>query len=131
MNKQEKREYKKEWRGLNKDNIREYNYKWKKENREKVRISKKKWAIKNPEKMRQMTKRKHLKSYFGSVERYNEAMLKYEGECAFACDKQAELVHHIDGKAVHNSLKEEVNNELNNLLPLCNSCHIWLHKRKV
>lgn len=68
-----------------------------------------------------------LKRKCGSVERHNEAMQKYDGWCAFACDREAYLVHHMDGKNIFNSPKREVNNDLSNLLPLCNSCHAWLH----
>lgn len=74
---------------------------------------------------------RQIKRMYGSEERYNQGMLKYEGECAFACGKEAKLVHHIDGKNILNSLKEEVNNDLSNLLPLCRGCHNWVHNKKI
>ena len=70
-----------------------------------------------------------LKRKCGSVEKYNEAMLKYDGWCAFGCDRKAYLVHHMDGKNIFNSPKEQVNNNLSNLLPLCLKCHGWLHHK--
>lgn len=69
----------------------------------------------------------HKINSFGSIERYNEAMNKYDGWCAFACDREATLVHHMDGKNVRNSNREKVDNDLGNLLPLCDVCHKKLH----
>lgn len=72
----------------------------------------------------------NLRFRFGTVENYMEAMRKYDGWCAFACDKKSELVHHLDGKSSYNSFKQDINNNLQNLLPLCRSCHGWLHTRQ-
>jgi len=106
---------------------REYSRKWREENREKDKERKRKYRRDNPD-----YERKHnIKDRFGSLERYREALIKYEGECAFACDRKAGLVHHLDGKSTWNSVKTEVNNDIRNLLPLCNSCHTWLHKRNI
>lgn len=154
MNKQKKLEYnklwKRKWRRENLEEAKEmarktyekwkdenpdwqeqhklYLRKWRTNNRDKSNEINRQWRAKNPEKEKQIHKKSHLKRCFGSVEQYNEAMLKYEGECAFACGKQAEMVHHRDGKSIRNSRKEEVNNDLTNLLPLCIGCHTWLHK---
>lgn len=112
----------KEWRDRNPEKLLGYNRKWKANNREyreKSRIYTKKWLANHPEYQREYR--------FGSAERYEEAMLKYDGWCAFACDKEAELVHHLDGKSHKNAPRGEVDNSLENLLPLCNSCHTKLH----
>ena len=138
---------------------REQIRKWQTDNREKVLGYKKKWTTNNPEYLKkwQADHREHLNEYyrkrlathseyreqarrrnkkwvaanhFGSLERYEEAMNKYDGWCAFACDKKAGLVHHLDGKSVRNSLREEVDNSLQNLLPLCRGCHARLHNTK-
>lgn len=120
---------------------REYNLKYnllhKDEKKEKARV----YYQNNRENLRQQcreyygnhrkeTYNRDLKRRCGSVERYNEAMQKYNGECVFACDRQAGIVHHMDGKNTWNSSKEEVNNDLSNLLPLCKFCHSWLHKTR-
>lgn len=39
--------------------------------------------------------------------------------CSF-CDNIAKYVHHID--------QSKKNHDLSNLLPLCPSCHQWIHK---
>lgn len=99
---------------------RDYNKKWMK-----------KWRNNYPDRSKEIAIKMERRRRFGSVKRYNEAMLKYEGECAFACGRQAQSVHHIDGKSIHNSPKDQINNNLENLLPLCNSCHMWLHHLKI
>ncbi len=69
------------------------------------------------------------KRCFGSLENYQNAMQKYDGWCAFTCDKKATLVHHLDGRSVKNRQKVflKINNTLQNLIPLCRSCHRKLH----
>jgi len=129
--KEYKRKYQKKYRLNNPEKILESQRKWKARNLEKLLECKKKWRLNNPEKTKQIQKRYKIKYYFDSVERYNEAMLKYDGECAFACDRKAELVHHLDGIAYHNSSGENVDNSLKNLLPLCKSCHATLHEKGV
>ena len=117
--------YQRKWRAKNSEKVQKYQMEWYANNRENIAEHKKRWYAKNSEKVREH----RLNSRFGSVERYEEAMLKYDGWCAFGCDK-AELVHHLDGKSVHNSPIEDVDNNLKNLIPLCNSCHTKLHKWK-
>jgi len=103
-------------KSLTKEYKREYQRKWQENNREKIQ-----------EYCRNQMKDIEVKHRFGSVERYEEAMLKYDGWCAFACDKKAEMIHHLDGKSIHNSSRKDVDNSLKNLLPLCRSCHAKLH----
>ena len=140
-NPEKKRENDKNWRANNPDYARE----WRVNNREKIREYDRGWAANHPEKMREKcrkrtanysekqqkeAKARATKNHFGSLERYEEAFFKYDGWCAFACDDKAELVHHLDGKSVNNSPREEVDNSLQNLLPLCRSCHMRLHHPK-
>lgn len=121
MNKEETREYMRLWHIRNKDRLRESRREYRKEYQRK-------WNARHPERKKEIDRKAGAKRRFGSVERYNEAMLKYEGECAFACGRQAEMVHHINGKSIRNTPNEEINNNLSNLLPLCIGCHTWLHK---
>lgn len=106
-----------------------YNKKWRADNPERVLEHNRKWKKNNPGYVKANLEWRRREG-FGSVERYEEAMLKYDGWCAFACDKKAELVHHLDGKSINNSRKEDIDNSLKNLLPLCRICHSKLHTWK-
>lgn len=123
-------EYWKEWQTNNREKFLEYQNKWYAKNTEKMREYYKKRRTNYREKVLRYERNSKVIRYFGSLERYEKAMFKYDGECAFACDKRAELVHHIDGKNIRNSPKGNVDNSLKNLLPLCRSCHMWLHGHK-
>jgi len=140
MNPREKqRERNKRYYQNHKDEQREHSYRYYREHRDEM-LEKGRQRYQKHREERLVTMRQYSslhsqtgnqKYLYGSVERYNEAMLKYEGECAFACGKKAEAVHHIDGKACSNSPKQEVDNRLSNLLPLCKGCHNWVHKRRI
>ena len=117
-----RKEYQRIWRSRNPG----YYKRWRKNHREFLR----QWRIDNRGLIKERRKNTKATERFGSLERYEEAMLKYDGWCAFACDKEAEMVHHLDGKRVHNSSGEDIDNTLENLLPLCISCHSKLHLRK-
>jgi len=121
-----KRAYLKKWQATHPEKMREADKKYRVAHREKRREHQRKWHANNPK----YAKTWQINNHFGSLERHEEAMQKYDGWCAFACDEKAELVHHLDGKAVHNSPKENVDNSLRNLLPLCRSCHMKLHRWK-
>jgi len=114
-------EYMRRWRANNRDKYRKYIRNYMRKRRE-LGLSKS-----SPEYERKMSKVKR----YGSVEQWQDAMLKYDGECTFACDGKAELVHHLDGKSIRNSPREDVDNSLKNLLPLCRSCHATLHEKGV
>lgn len=151
-NKEKIKERNRKWYANNLKKATEYRKKYYLENKEKFKERSKKWKANNPEKKAQIDRkwrannpgytkewraanreyeiRQNRERHFGSNERYEEAMLKYDGWCAFACDRKAELVHHLDGKSIHTSPIKEVNNSLSNLLPLCVSCHMKLHKYK-
>lgn len=103
-------EYQRKYRQENKIKISEYRAIYREKNREN-------WS-------------EYGKVYlFGSLSRYLEALQKYDGQCAFGCENLAQLVHHMDGKSVRNSTKDQINNELDNLLPLCRPCHAALHAK--
>lgn len=97
-------------------------------NHNKIKEGKKRWRKVNLEKARKWTREWKIVSSFGNIRRYLEAFYKYDGLCAFGCGAEAYLVHHLDGKNVRNSKIDQVNNDLDNLLPLCNPCHTSLHR---
>lgn len=51
-----------------------------------------------------------------------EAILKRDNHICQKCEKGAILIHHID--------KDNSNNNPSNLVALCNSCHLDLHREK-
>ena len=122
-------EYMKKWRADNRDKIRKCKGRWRIINREKLREYAKKYRVDNPGKVRDHGRNND----FGSAERYEEAMLKYDGWCAFACDKKAEMVHHLDGRSTRNRHEtfSKIDNTLENLIPLCRGCHSRLHNTKI
>lgn len=109
-----------------KDEKREYDKQYQLLHKHKIKEQQKKYRVEH----RRESYERGFKQRYGSIERYTEGMEKYDGWCAFACDRKAYLVHHMDGKNIFNSPKEEVNNDLSNLLPLCLGCHNWLHRKK-
>lgn len=60
----------------------------------------------------------------GGIKRTNEVIEKYSGQCMFCGQEDKLSIHHIDnnGRRV-----KEKNNDLNNLILVCNSCHHKLH----
>jgi len=120
-------EYMREWRRKNKEKIREIQRKYRANHPTIWR----RYVNRNPQNEKRIRRETNIRRRFGTINRYNEALMKYEGECAFDSEHKAELVHHLDGKSIRNSTKEEVNNQPNNLLPLCKPCHMWLHITKI
>jgi len=54
---------------------------------------------------------------------------KFNGKCN-DCGNVAEVIHHIDGNGNPKN-KKTLNNNIDNLLPLCRSCHFYRHFRKI
>lgn len=90
----------------------------------------KKWRTEiNPDAYKAIVKRHNHKRYFN---RMNELVLKRDGFKCFICGITQEehfrkfgtdlSIHHIDGKG-RNTPKELKNNDINNLVALCKSCH--------
>jgi hypothetical protein len=83
--------------------------------------SQQRWNNKNKEKIKYANKKminNNMTSKLFFLFNYN---------CAFGCGRNPKLIHHVDGENIHNS--KNVNNDISNLLPLCNSCHRSLHIR--
>lgn len=107
------REYQREWRKRNK----QYSTEYRRQHPEQTEIDNKKGK---------MIQR------FGSAEQYEKAIGKNEGHCAL-CNSKATEVHHVDGRSTRSLSpiqRKEINNDLNNLLPVCKPCHGWLHRTK-
>jgi hypothetical protein len=68
-------------------------------------------------------KRKH-KYRFG-VNDLSEIFNRFNGKCKF-CGVKAQVIHHIDGNGDPRN-KETLNNNIDNLMPLCRACHARLH----
>ena len=103
--------------------------KWYAENKEKAFLIRREWIEEHRDRMNVLVYNYHKRKYFGGVENYYRALNKNQGKCVFNNMHKAELVHHIDGKSIYNSLETEVNNHLDNLLPLCKSCHNRVHQQ--
>lgn len=117
-----------EWWKRNTERGKQYNRQYYADHKKECYTRHKAWELRNRDKMLRYKIIFNIKSYFGSVLRYQEALQMYEGDCAFACGNKAEMVHHRDGNSIRNSREGPVINILNNLLPLCKACHAWLHK---
>lgn len=133
---------------LNKEKIKERRAKYYQENIERERENCKKWYAKNREsemeKNREYRKQnKELFDWYHNKERFNgirNSILKRDKSLCRVCghdgshlkvgrgNKGKLVVHHIDGKSYASGFKpEDCNNELDNLITLCNSCHRKLH----
>jgi hypothetical protein len=71
----------------------------------------------------QDNKRKH-KYRFG-VNDLAEIFNRFNGGCKF-CGVKAQVIHHIDGNGDPRD-KSTLNNNIENLMPLCRACHARLH----
>jgi len=134
----------KEYKLKNKEKVQKINRKWRQENREWNNQRHWLYRKKNPDKVKLWEKNRYEKHRerriflakinrlireFDSVELYYKILYKYDGWCAFACGRKAELIHHKDGHSISNSDPKIVKNEFENLIPLCRSCHVTLHNK--
>jgi hypothetical protein len=71
----------------------------------------------------QDNKRKH-KYRFGTND-LSEIFKRFDGKCKF-CGVKAQVIHHIDGNGDPRD-KSTLNNNIDNLIPLCRACHAKLH----
>ena len=71
----------------------------------------------------QDNKRKH-KYRFGRTDLL-EILNRFNGACKF-CGVEAQVIHHIDGNGDPRD-KSTLNNNIDNLIPLCRACHARLH----
>ncbi len=62
--------------------------------------------------------------YRFGVSSRKELLNKLGNEC-FSCNKEAQVIHHIDGNG--DPRNKNKNNKIENLMPLCRACHAHLH----
>lgn len=105
---------------------RERQRKWRKENPEKAKAIKDRFYEKNPNYRTEYSRRPEMKEYnrnYNLRKKYGEnafVVLERDNYTCQKCGSKDDIhIHHIDWN------KE--NNELGNLILLCNSCHLTLH----
>ena len=94
-------------------------HKWYIEHREQVLAASKKWADNNRERRREIALRYVYKTHFGGN---RPTELK---ECKLCGSNKRLHVHHRDGNNGRNG--KPANNNKDNLVVLCNSCHARVH----
>ena len=142
MNKKQKKEYKhlwylknkkrmnklhKKWVADNKDYLKQYYKTYHKNNRKKIILRVKRWRVENRD--------KHLETLKNIRERTNfngnrNKVLKRDKNSCCICginNKSKLVVHHIDGNG--RNVKNK-NNNMENLITLCRSCHLKIHSKK-
>jgi hypothetical protein len=74
--------------------------------------------------------KKELFNWYHNKDRFNrvkDIILEIDKNHCQLCNTDKKLcIHHIDGSG-HSSKKEFINNDIKNLITLCNSCHHKLH----
>jgi len=121
---------------------KEYKAAWYQKNKERQQASQKEryqnnkrhifetcrlWQMRNAEKVRAYKlKNKDTTRFSGNRELVLE---RDEHQCQVCGSESQLLLHHIDG--TENRKKMNANNEVDNLLTLCRSCHLKLHKYKM
>lgn len=99
-------------------------------NRDKYLARARLWAKNNPEKRREVSKRDNakrstLKKVWHQLKRYGNVI---EMNDCVLCDTEKQLVvHHRDGN--NGKLGRVLNNDRDNLVVLCKSCHPKVHYR--
>jgi len=109
------------WIHRDKQNYNEWKRNWRKERRERVN--------KNNRQSYQRNKLERRKQYL--ILRYGPNALKClerDGMKCQKCFKDVELGKKIHGFAIHHLDWDKENNSLENLILLCGSCHMKLHK---
>lgn len=90
----------------------------------------KEWKKKHPDKVKISQRKSDIKRHFGSVETYETALNKCGGFCGCGCGREANCVHHNDGRSIWNSPSELVDNKQSNLKPMNDRCHMRFHALK-
>ena len=121
------KEYKREWWLRNRKRLLERKRKRYQENKVVHNAAVKLWQMANKEKVRQYkAKNKDKKRFDGN----NKAALERDNhQCRVCQSKDKLLVHHLDES--ENRKKMNANNNLENLITLCRSCHLKVHKYKM
>lgn len=113
----------KEYRERNKDRILKYHKEYYRNNKNIILIKTRKYQKKREEHYSALHKLAHSRRNFGGnkylvLERDNFTCQKCHS------NKKMLVVHHIDGMGIGKDYK---NNNLNNLVTLCQSCHARIH----
>jgi 5-methylcytosine-specific restriction endonuclease McrA len=124
----------KKYNQLSPDELREYHRSaWRRYyQRNKKRLNEKKrlWELANPEKTR-IANNRATRKYREKTRLNNQRqiVLSRDNYCCQNCGNTKQLViHHKDEVSWHNTSKP--NNNLDNLVTLCRSCHTTLHNLK-
>jgi len=90
--------------------------------RSKKRGDRMKYFYKHRERLNKENLERYYKRKYGG---YYHTVIERDGFSCIKCGKSTNLiVHHIDGNG-YNS--KNPNNDINNLITLCNSCHGYIH----
>ena len=102
------------WKEKNKEKLKEYHKKYIKE------YKRKQYEL-NPLKMKEKRRIRFYKDYYNlTLEQVNEIKKNGCANCGYTKFLQMVSLHHKD--------KNPKNNNINNLIPLCFSCHLAVHK---
>ena len=122
------KEYKQEWYLKNKKRLNEASRQRYQKNRAQHLLYSKIYQSKHIEKTREYKRINKDRRRFDGT---RESILKRDSyECRLCGEKSKLVIHHIDGTTNRKSEKNANNNPIN-LITLCRSCHIRVHKGKV
>jgi 5-methylcytosine-specific restriction endonuclease McrA len=124
----------------NKEKIKEYKDQYYLEHKEELMKKALKWCKDNPEKRKAISKRDNdkrafLKRRWTEKKQYGESITTIGAKCylcgmGYSTDHSRCLaIHHIDGN--NGDLGKPLNNDPDNLIVLCVSCHAKVHSRWV
>jgi hypothetical protein len=125
-NKERERENYKKWSEKNKELKKKLRREWYLSHKEYEKEKTMSWIKNNPKRWREINSKACQMFYFG---RMREEILKRDGNACRKCGSTENLnIHHIDGlgKTTPKALK---NNSADNLLTLCETCHISHHHK--
>lgn len=122
------KEYKHEWYLKHKEILNKKSKENYQKNKARYALATKIWQSKNKEKVLRYKRKNKDKVRFSGV---RQQILERDGYKCQLCNSQEKLViHHKDGTTNRKSEKN-ANNEPLNLITLCRSCHILVHKSKM
>ena len=87
------------------------------------------------QRIHQIIKYPHSNSSYGyEYEKMRQKAFKRDNYKCVLCNSKKIVIHHLDGNGASKNGKllktKEQDNNLNNLITLCQSCHTRIHKRK-
>jgi len=111
----------------NPESIKRRTKEWKKDNPEKVRINNKIYGDRVKKKYGMCTATIHRHGLKLALAVYDRA----KRQCEKCGEKNDLMIHHIDGNGRNKwDKKETMNNNIDNLIVLCRSCHGKIHSRQ-